>query len=509
MTAFLSIILSGLFALLLVTWLTKKRRSISVRLPLPPGPKPLPVLGNLLDINRSEPWLTFTQWGSHYGDIVYCRLLNREIIIIQSESVAKTLLERRSSNYSDRPRISTSEAFGSAFISAQLGYGSIWRLHRRLFHQSFRMDAIHQYRPLQLRKARQLCLEIRDTPADLLSLLQTFSASLIMSAVYDYEAAPRHDPLISTAEKAIDGFIKAAAPHTAAILNAFPFLLRLPDWVPGTSIKRLALQSQKCAIEMIEVPFQYAQERITKGVSAKCMVADSLNRLEGQGDKNQQEVALKASAATAFIAGVETTTSTLTVFALAMINYPHVQERVQAEIDAVIGSDRLPSFEDRASLPYLEAVLRETLRWNPVFPVGLPHATTHDDIYDGYYIPKGAYVIANVWAMTHNETKYPDPYDFRPERFLTADGGLTDDTATYGFGFGRRACVGRYFASSSLWIAMASMLANFKFMKPVDEHGNETEVNAEWTTGIMSHPTSLSCRIVARFNHAREDMTES
>ncbi|KAH7928930.1 cytochrome P450 [Leucogyrophana mollusca] len=479
------ILLAGLVAFLFVAWLARKRRSL-VLFSLPPGPKPLPLLGSLFSINRREPWLTFTQWGSVHGDIVYCRLLNREIIIIQSEKVAKALLEQRSSNYSDRPPIPTSEAFGSAFISAQLGYGSIWRLHRRLFHQSFRLDAIHQYRPIQLRKARQLCLEIRETPADLLSLLQTFSASLIMSAVYDYEAAPRHDPLIETAEKAIDGFIKAAAPHTAAILNAFPFLLRLPDWVPGTSIKRVALQSQKCATEMIEVPFRYAQERITKGTSAQCMVAESLSRLENQGDATQHEKALKASAATAFIAGVETTTSTLIVFALAMIQNPHVQERAQAEIDTILGSGRLPTFEDRPLLPYVEAVLRETLRWNPVFPVGLPHATTHDDIYEGYYIPKGAYVIANVWAMTHNEAKYPEPNEFRPERFLAADGTLTDDTATYGFGFGRRACVGRYFASASLWIAMASMLATFRFLKPLDERGKEIEIDVEWTTGIMS-----------------------
>jgi len=105
-------------------------------------------------------------------------------------------------------------------------------------------------------------------------------------------------------------------------------------------------------------------------------------------------------------------------FFLAMLVYPDVQKKAQEELDRIVGCDRLPEYEDRASLPYIEALYREVLRWRPVAPLGIPHAITADDIYKGYFIPKGTMVLGNVWAMTHNEAIYPDPDKFKPERFF-------------------------------------------------------------------------------------------
>lgn len=159
-----------------------------------------------------------------------------------------------------------------------------------------------------------------------------------------------------------------------------------------------------------------------------------------------------------------------------MRTYPEAQKKAQDEIDAVIGTHRLPTWEDRPSLPYVEALYREvmrfvfspllcharsdlvTCRWHPVTPIGVPHATLEDDIYNGNFIPKGTAVVANIWfvqlqtcivisshvymrtyrAMTHNENAYPDPYSFKPERFFTSDGTLNDDDTILAFGFGRR-----------------------------------------------------------------------
>ncbi|KAI9567359.1 cytochrome P450 [Boletus coccyginus] len=456
----------------------------------PPGPKGLPFFGNVLDINTSEPWLTFTRWASTYGDLVYCTLWGRQILIIQTADVAKALLEQRSTVYSDRPPVKVHKDVGSDFNSALLQYGEDWRLHRRLFHQSFRADAARGYFPTQLRKVRQLLMGVYNSPDCCQRQIELYASAVIMSAVYDYETIPNDDPLVLAAEKAIEGFVKVAGPSTAAILEAFPFLLKLPVWFPGATLRRMAIQAKSNLHEMMDVPFRYARDRVTSCVSAPCMVSESLERFP---DSNTEgfELALKSSSATAFIA------STLTIFVLAMMRYPEVQERARKEIDAVIGTHRLPNFDDRSSLPYIDAVLRETLRWHPVFPLGLPHYTTKSDVYEGHYIPEGESFPLHT-AMSRDEIRYPNPTEFVPERFFDQDGELNNDSVALAFGFGRRVCVGRHFADASLWIAIVHLLAMFKFMKPLDGNGEEIDPNPEWSTGLISHPLDLKCRVIPR-----------
>jgi len=134
--------------------------------------------------------------------------------------------------------------------------------------------------------------------------------------------------------------------------------------------------------------------------------------------------------------------------------------------------------------------------------MGLPHTTTTSDFYKGYFIPKGVNVIVNTWAMTHNEKKYPNPDEFKPERFLHEDGSLTSDTMTLAFGWGRRKCAGHHVADASLWIAITSFLATFSVHKALDEHGKEIPVHPKFSTGITIHPETFPCRIVPRFEDA-------
>ncbi len=143
------------------------------------------------------------------------------------------------------------------------------------------------------------------------------------------------------------------------------------------------------------------------------------------------------------------TPSSMTAFILAMTLYPDIQKRAQAELDAVLsdGSSgqwtRLPTFADRAQLPYVNAIVLEVLRWNPAVPLGLAHRVTQDDVYRGYFIRKGTVVWANIWSMLHDPAVFPDPHELRPERYLDEDGSLREleryeDPSIIGFGFGRR-----------------------------------------------------------------------
>jgi len=179
-----------------------------------------------------------------------------------------------------------------------------------------------------------------------------------------------------------------------------------------------------------------------------------------------------------------------------MILYPEVQKKAQAEIDAVVREDRLPSFSDQEQLPYVQSVVKEVFRWNPVAPFSIQHCVTEDDIYEGYLIPKGSYVIANIWKLLHDEEVYSNPMEFNPDRFMGTR--PEQDPKDFSFGFGRRACPGKILAEASVFIACAMALAVFDISKGVDESGREIEPEAEYLDGVISHPKPFKCTIKGR-----------
>ena len=176
-------------------------------------------------------------------------------------------------------------------------------------------------------------------------------------------------------------------------------------------------------------------------------------------------------------------------WAFAMVAYPEAQRRAQAELDTVIGRSRTPTISDAPNLPYLQAMVKETLRWRPVLPFSLPHATTEDDWYNGMFIPKGTIFLTNLWHCHHDPATYgDDAASFRPERFLDAHGNIIpgpaetreDGHSTYGFG--RRICVGRHVANDSLFIYMATTLWAATLERARDQDGKEVPLD---TSGFV------------------------
>ncbi|KIK93319.1 hypothetical protein PAXRUDRAFT_12727 [Paxillus rubicundulus Ve08.2h10] len=472
-------------------------------LPLPPGPTPVPLLGNILSLDTAAPWQTYAEWQTKYGDVLYVRLLDQEVVILNSQSDAVELLEKRSKIYSDRPFIATIEPYGLGCSFGFARYGDYWRLCRRIFHQTFRADAAVTFRPMQLRTARQIIVNMIDQPNQYTSHYSTFTASVAMSAVYDYEPGHRDDPMVHMVNNFLQASMSAATSEKAVLLKMFPFLLRIPDWLPGSSIKCEARSSSEWALKMMETPYQYVQKRMEFSQDPTfSMVSDHITRMQkyDQSYCSDYTTALKHASVTAFIGGAETTSSLLMTFTLAMVENPHVWKRAQAEIDAVLGMDRFPEYEDRPSLPYVEAILRETTRWQPVTPL-VPHAVSSSDIY------KGATVVANIWAMSRDEARYPNADQFTPERFLSLEGTLIDDDpAEYIFGFGRRICPGRHTGDASLWISIATMLATLEFTLSKDAEGKDVVFKPTYASGLTRHPVTFPCRISPRSHVSKESL---
>lgn len=189
--------------------------------------------------------------------------------------------------------------------------------------------------------------------------------------------------------------------------------------------------------------------------------------------------------------------------------FPEVQRKAQEELDRVIGGDRLPVSKDRDSLPYIEAVMKETHRWHLVVPMGIPHASIEEDTCRGYRIPKGAILLPNNWYFTHDPAVYPEPMKFNPERYFDTPAHKAEpDPRNHIFGYGRRICPGRYVADNALFVTIAQTLAVFNIDKFVDENGHVVEPEVRFEAGTVSHPVPYRCSIQPR-SAAHEELVRA
>ncbi|RXW15021.1 hypothetical protein EST38_g10834 [Candolleomyces aberdarensis] len=208
-------------------------------------------------------------------------------------------------------------------------------------------------------------------------------------------------------------------------------------------------------------------------------------------------------------AASDTSFSNGIAFFLVLAMYPEVQKRAQKEIDEVMGFGKLPDFNDRPQLVYVEALIMELLRWHQPVPLGVAHATSEDDLYEGYFIPKGTVVMGNIWHILHNPETYPDPFNFNPDRFIK-DGKINQevtDPFEATFGFGRRICPGRYIALDTLYALISSTLAMFDVSVPKDENGNP-DIKPSFSIGIMCQPEPFECSITPR-SERHEELIQS
>ncbi|OJA17912.1 hypothetical protein AZE42_09236 [Rhizopogon vesiculosus] len=207
---------------LFLAFLVARRRS-QAGLPYPPGPKPLPVIGNALHISITEPWLTYTAWKKIYGNLIRVRLIGMEFIIINSEKTARALLDQRSTIYSSRPVVPTSKFYGVEWNTVMLPYGPELRFHRKLFHHALRADSSLRQREIYLHRSRTLLLNLLNDPEGFVAHIKGFIAAIVMGITYGYEVQTENDPYVSTVAELVGILEKGMSSERAAILSAFPF----------------------------------------------------------------------------------------------------------------------------------------------------------------------------------------------------------------------------------------------------------------------------------------------
>lgn len=486
--------LYGLLASILVYWLgmrwNRSRRSS------PPGPRGLPLIGNALHMPADREWVQFAEWAKTYGSIVHLSVFGRSIVLLSSPEVITDLLEKRGAIYSDRPILHfAGEMVGyNRFILLE-PYSTRLREERKIILSNInprRGAEIHQ---VQEAKVIQLLDKLLDTPDCFRDHLRWFVAAVVFQISHGHEVKDFEDRFVRLAEETTHDFSLAAQPGQH-LVDSLPLLKRIPDWAPGTHFKDVARAGRLLLRRLRDEPYDHVKRQIARGTASPSITASVI---ESNPNPTPEEEDLQKSATCMLYAtGADTTVSALGSFFLIMTLYPEVQRKAQAELDSVVEHGRLPTFDDRSKLPYLECVMKEIIRWNPVSPLALPHSLTQNDVYEGYHIPAGSTVIPNTWAILHDPSLYPHPFEVTPERYIDADDKLNPDPRTFAFGYGRRVCPGQFLADHSLFIVVATVLSTMNIGRAKRDDGTPIDIHVEYSGGAISHPNEFQCCITPR-----------
>jgi len=472
---------------------------------LPPGPRGYPIIGSLLELKK-EQWLKFATWRKEYGDLIYMKAAGQSIIVLNSHKVASDLLDRRSGIYSDRPRnIVAGEIMTGGLLFSLARYGDAWRQMRKASYEAFGKGFVKKFHATQTTEALLLASRMLDEPAKWDQHSCRAAASTILSVLYGYPTImSERDDTVEAINHCGDRLTRAAYPG-AHLIEFFTWMQYIPSSL--AKWKRDAENSFKNDTKMFEGLFHPVEANVAKGDDHQSLCS-TLIREENRNKLSSVERSWLAG--TLFIGGSDTIYVMIAWWMLAILTYPETQARAQAELDAVVGRARLPTFADYSSLPYIRAMVQEILRWRPIAPLSLPHQSTEDDWYEGMFIPKGTICIPNVWHMNHDPEVYGEnAAHFDPARHLDADGNVKPGPSDakeghVSYGFGRRDCPGRHMANNSLFIDIAIILWASKIEPKKDALGNmlPLDVDGFVDEGLAIHPIPFECEITPRFPDA-------
>ncbi|KAJ6602654.1 cytochrome P450 [Mycena vulgaris] len=437
----------------------------------PPGPAGIPLVGNLFQLPKSKPWTQYAHWARTFGDVFRFRVFGREFIVLSSMSTALDLFERRSMIYSDRPVfVMCGELVGRDESVLFSHYGDRLRNYRRTLNSTLGPGVAHRHWEMQQREVHKFLNRLRVSPDQLMPAIRRYAGAVVLRIAYGHIVESDDDKYVLLAEE-LAHITTAAIEPGKWLVDSFPWLNN----------------------ELIYSPLREVKQKIDAGTALSSLTSDFL-------ESSPASENFIAHVASSFYAGMQSTrsitVSILATFFLMMAIHPDVQSQAASEIENIIGTSRLPQITDRDKLPLIDALIKETYRFHPVAPL-IVHSPLQDDIYQGYFIPKGSSVIVNIWGILHDESNFPNPDTFDPGRFMGAAEG-TIDPRTIIFGLGRRNCPGRHLGEASVFMAISNTLATLRITKALDAEGKAIEPEVDFTSGHTSHPFPFACKIVPR-----------
>ncbi|KAF4605478.1 hypothetical protein EYR40_004262 [Pleurotus pulmonarius] len=482
---------------------------------LPPGPTTTPILGNVLQFPREFPFLQFSQWAAEYGEIYSLKVLDQTMVILSSARAIKDVLDKNGLSTSDRfmpYTILHTEGIYQIFDNASTHR---WRAMRKATHTLLAPDALRSYWVVQQTEYLRLLHDVLESPKDIYTHVKRTTASVMATLVYG-KSIPRFAG--TKAELFFEGtkcISELAAPFDQPPLDFFPILRHVPErYAPWKSLSKKAKQIRNAFDEDL---FLQCEEAVRSGKRTGCSLESVI---ESQTELGLSRDEVRAMGRVLLDAGTETSASFLHSFVMAMVCYPEIQLKAQAEIDQVLGSDQLPVLEDYSNLPYLNALIKEASkptnpsytisgnttmqlhRFRPIIPSGLPHVASRDTQYSSFVIPRGSIIFMNIWGIYHDPELFDDPESFIPERYLLSEFGTKPGAQTEGlrdnlhFGAGRRICPGAEMASRNIAMNAINLLWAFNFSK--DQSGTCSMRLENYLPGLEFALKPFTCNMEVR-----------
>ncbi|XP_060087060.1 cytochrome P450 2K6-like [Heteronotia binoei] len=427
----------------------------------PPGPRPLPLIGNLhlMDLNR--PYKTMMKFSKEYGPVFSIQLGFQKMVVLAGYKMIKEALVNQADAFADRPVIpifeDTDHGHGIVFAN-----GENWKVMRR-----FAIATLKDYgmgkKTIEDRIIKECrCLiqkfeSFEGKPFESTTIMNAATANIIVSILlgkrYQYE-----DPTFVRLLKLINENVRLLGRPSIMLYNMIPALGFL------FTGRRTVLENMKVFHAFIQDTFI---ERLKElDVNDQRSLIDAF-LIRQQEEKNKSDgffhnENLKVLVRNLFGTGTETTSTTLRWGMLLMMKFPEIQKKVQEEITNVIGSAQ-PRIEHRAKLPYTDAVIHEVQRFASVSPTASLHATAADVTLGGYFIPKGTHIVPLLYSALYDESEWEKPLQFFPEHFLDSEGKFVKRDAFLPFSAGRRVCACEILAKMELFLFFASLMQRFTF----------------------------------------------
>ncbi|XP_071807128.1 cytochrome P450 2J2-like [Asterias amurensis] len=423
------------------------------------------------DVTR-QPHQIFKRFSVKYGDLLYINTVALRIVVLNScESIRQAF---QNQHISDRPAIQvlkhTIEGDGVAFAS-----GETWKRQRKLVLNFLRAFGVNRtsFEDKIALEAQHLNAEFRKhgglqfNPSHLLAnAVSNVICSVLFGRRYEYT-----DPKFKRLLHAIYRNVAIIGGSTGP-LQMLPYIYLLKWFIPvireTANNGRLIVEFAREVLAEHQVDFDPDNLRDFTDVYLKEMCNNNNNNIT----ENKTCLTINDMCATAsdlFIAGTETTSTALRWGLLHLMSRPDIQQRVQQELDSVVGRDRLPSVSDKPNLPYTMATLMELQRIGNILPLGIPHQASQDTTVMGYDIPKGTVVMPNMWCLTSDSKLWDEPDVLKPERFLDETGrNVIKYEEMMPFSTGRRMCIGEQLAKTELFIFLTHTLHQFNIEKPAD-----------------------------------------
>nr|AUD09135.1 cytochrome P450 family 2 subfamily B [Neotoma stephensi]AUD09148.1 cytochrome P450 family 2 subfamily B [Neotoma stephensi] len=434
---------------------------------LPPGPRPLPLLGNLLQMDRGGLLKSFIRIREKYGDVFTVYLGPRPVVMLYGTEAIREALVDQAEAFSGRGTIAVIkpviEEYGMIFSN-----GERWKVLRRFALATMRDFGMGKRSVEERIQEEAQCLveelkKSQGAPLDPTFLFQCITANIICSIVF----GERFDYKDRQFLRLLDLFYQTFSLMSSFSSQVFELFSGFMKYFPGAH--RQICRNLQEILNYIGQCVKNHQANLDPS-NPRDFIDTYLLRMEKEKSNQHTEFHqqnLLNSVMSLFFAGTETTSTTLRYGFLLLLKYPHVAEKVQKEIDQVIGSHRLPTLDDRNKMPYTDAVIHEIQRFSDLAPIGAPHKVTKDTLFRGYLLPKNTEVYPILSSALHDPQYFEQPDTFNPDHFLDANGALKKSEAFMPFSLGKRMCLGEGIARNELFLFFTTILQNFSVSSPV------------------------------------------